>query len=89
VSRQRAVYEAYAERTSSFGEDQTIASNEPAEIAERLAASALEVGADALNLRVQLPGMVPEDVREQISAIGTAVVALLKRDWSSPAESPR
>jgi alkanesulfonate monooxygenase SsuD/methylene tetrahydromethanopterin reductase-like flavin-dependent oxidoreductase (luciferase family) len=89
VSRQRAVYEAYAERTSSFGEDQTIASNEPAEIAERLAASALEVGVDALNLRVQLPGMVPEDVREQISAIGTAVVALLKRDWSSPAESPR
>ncbi len=87
VARQRAVYEGYAERASSFGEDQTIASSEPAEMAERLAASADAVRADALNLRVQLPGMVPEEVREQISALGTTVVTLLKRDWSSSVQN--
>jgi alkanesulfonate monooxygenase SsuD/methylene tetrahydromethanopterin reductase-like flavin-dependent oxidoreductase (luciferase family) len=34
VARQRAVYESYAGRGSSFGEDQTIASDEPAEMYE-------------------------------------------------------
>jgi alkanesulfonate monooxygenase SsuD/methylene tetrahydromethanopterin reductase-like flavin-dependent oxidoreductase (luciferase family) len=84
VKRQRAVYERYAGRGSSFGEDQTIASQEPAELAERIATTMKGVGADALNLRVQLPGMAPEEVREQISSIGTTVVTLLKEKWSSP-----
>ena len=38
VEGQRAVYESYAARASSFGDDQTIASDEPDEMAERLAA---------------------------------------------------
>ena len=54
---------------ASFGEDQTIASDDPSEVSERLAAAVQEVGADALNLRVQLPGMAPEAVREQIAAV--------------------
>ena len=66
---------------SSFGEDQTIASDEPGELAERLAATVREVGADALNLRVQLPGMSPEQVREQIERIGSTVVPSLKKIW--------
>ena len=71
-------------RASSFGEDQTIASDEPDEMAERLAATMGEVGADALNLRVQLPGMSPEQVREQITQIGSTVVESLKKIWPSP-----
>ncbi len=82
VDRQRAVYESYAER--SFEEDQTIASDEPAEIAERIVATAKEIGADALNLRVQLPGMAPEEVREQITRIGSSVVGRVKESWPSP-----
>jgi alkanesulfonate monooxygenase SsuD/methylene tetrahydromethanopterin reductase-like flavin-dependent oxidoreductase (luciferase family) len=78
IDSQRAVYESYAARAVSFGEDQTIASGEPDEVTERLAATMSEVGADALNLRVQLPGMSPEDVREQIARIGSAIVAPLK-----------
>ena len=78
IDSQRAVYESYAERAISFGEDQTIASDAPDELAERLAATMSEVGADALNLRVQLPGMAPEQVREQIDHIGSTVVAPLK-----------
>ena len=46
---------------------------------ERLAATMREVGADALNLRVQLPGMSPEQVREQIEQIGSTVVTPLKK----------
>jgi alkanesulfonate monooxygenase SsuD/methylene tetrahydromethanopterin reductase-like flavin-dependent oxidoreductase (luciferase family) len=84
VESQRAVYESYASRARSFGEDQTIASEEPDEMAERLAATMREVGADALNLRVQLPGISPDQVREQIGQIGSTVVSSLKRMWAPP-----
>jgi alkanesulfonate monooxygenase SsuD/methylene tetrahydromethanopterin reductase-like flavin-dependent oxidoreductase (luciferase family) len=79
VQDQRAVYESYAPAAPSFGEDQTIAAGDPAELVERLAAASSEVGADALNLRVQLPGMSPDEVREQIAHIGASVVVPLKR----------
>ena len=82
VARQRAVYESYAGDGSSFGEDQTIAADEPAELAERLAATMKEVGVDAVNLRVHLPGVAPEEVREQITHIGSAVVPRLKENGS-------
>ena len=84
VESQRAVYESYAARTGSFGDDQTIASDEPDEMVERLAAILRQVDADALNLRVQLPGLSPEQVREQIAHIGSTVVEPLKRMWPSP-----
>jgi alkanesulfonate monooxygenase SsuD/methylene tetrahydromethanopterin reductase-like flavin-dependent oxidoreductase (luciferase family) len=80
VEDQRAVYESYA--GGSFGADQTIASDGPDEVAEQLVATMREVGADALNLRVQLPGMSPEQVREQIVRIGTTVVPLLQKALS-------
>jgi len=87
VESQRAVYESYA--AGSFGADQTVASDEPSEVAERLAATMREVGADALNLRVQLPGMSPEQVREQIVQIGSTVVAPLKKFLSSDGRTAR
>ena len=87
IDTQRAVYESYAPDASSFGEDQTIASDDPDELAARLADTAREVGADALNLRVQLPGMSPEHVREQIERIGSTVVPTLRKIRPSPARS--
>ena len=86
VESQRAVYESYA-AAGSFGADQTIAAADAGELAERLAATAREVGADALNLRVQLPGMSPQQVREQIQQIGTGVVASLRKIWPTPGPS--
>jgi alkanesulfonate monooxygenase SsuD/methylene tetrahydromethanopterin reductase-like flavin-dependent oxidoreductase (luciferase family) len=86
VARQREVYESYAGRGRTFDDDQTIAADDPAEMVERLATTMHEVGADALNLRVQLPGMAPEDVREQIARIGTTVVGPLQQRWRA---SPR
>jgi alkanesulfonate monooxygenase SsuD/methylene tetrahydromethanopterin reductase-like flavin-dependent oxidoreductase (luciferase family) len=78
VQDQRAVYESYAADAGSFGADQTVASDDPGEVAEQLAAAMAAVGADALNLRVQLPGMEPARVREQIEGIGSAVVERVK-----------
>ena len=83
VEDQRAVYDSYA--GGSFGADQTIASDEPDELAERLAATVRQAGADALNLRVQLPGMSPDQVREQIEQIGSTVVPSLKEALASSA----
>jgi alkanesulfonate monooxygenase SsuD/methylene tetrahydromethanopterin reductase-like flavin-dependent oxidoreductase (luciferase family) len=82
VGRQRAVYEGFAQRAAGFGEDQTIAADEPAVLAEQIAQAATDVGADALNLRVQLPGVRPEEVRDQVVAIGDTVVGLTKKSWS-------
>ena len=87
VAAQRAVYDSYAPTAPSFGEDQTIASDDPDVLAERLAGTMTEVGADALNLRVQLPGVSPEEARDQIAFIGSAVVGRLKSWW--PTSSPR
>ncbi len=81
IDAQRAVYESYAAPARSFGEDQTITTDDPQKMVARLAAVLTEVGADALNLRVQLPGMPHEHVREQIERIGTTVVQPLKRLW--------
>jgi len=83
VDAQRSVYESYAAPTTPFDDDQTIAADEPREVAQRLAVTAREVGADALNLRVQLPGMAPEQVREQIARFGS-VVAILRELWPAP-----
>ena len=79
VEQQRAVYESYAADATAFGADQTIASDDPGALAERLAVTMRNVGADSLNLRVQLPGMVVAQVREQITEIGVSVVPRLKR----------
>ena len=84
VESQRAVYESYAAQAGAFGQDQTIASEEPGEMAERLVVTIREVGADAVNLRVQLPGMTPLQVREQIERIGSTVVPALKEEWPAP-----
>jgi alkanesulfonate monooxygenase SsuD/methylene tetrahydromethanopterin reductase-like flavin-dependent oxidoreductase (luciferase family) len=81
VRRQRAVYDSYATTTSTFGADQTIASGDATEIVDRLRDLVVTTGVDALNLRIQLPGMAPEAVREQIDAVGSEVVGRLRAAW--------
>jgi hypothetical protein len=81
VGRQRAVYDSYSDAKIRFGDDQTIASSEPAEVVARLCELIEMTNSDALNLRVHLPGMPPEAVREQIEALGTEVVGPLRENW--------
>jgi alkanesulfonate monooxygenase SsuD/methylene tetrahydromethanopterin reductase-like flavin-dependent oxidoreductase (luciferase family) len=81
VRHQRAVYDSYSNASTTFGDDETIASRKPAEIVSRLADLVEATNADALNLRVHLPGMPPEAIREQIEALGSEVVRPLKATW--------
>jgi len=78
VRRQRAVYDSYSGATVSFGDDQTVASEDPAEVVDRLAGLVADCGADALNLRVHLPGMAPGVVRDQLERLGPEVAVPLR-----------
>jgi len=76
VADQRAVYASYT--PGELPADQTVAAPGPAELAERLAGAMVAAGADALNLRVHLPGIAPAAVREQIEALGLEVLPALR-----------
>jgi hypothetical protein len=58
--------------------DQTIHSNDPSEVAERIASQMKEIGVDAVNLRVHLPGVTPAQAREQITRLSAEVVPALR-----------
>jgi alkanesulfonate monooxygenase SsuD/methylene tetrahydromethanopterin reductase-like flavin-dependent oxidoreductase (luciferase family) len=81
VRRQREVYDSFSGATGSFGDDQTIASTDPAEVVARLCELIEATNTDALNLRVHLPGIPPEPIRDQIEALGTEVVGPLRVIW--------
>jgi alkanesulfonate monooxygenase SsuD/methylene tetrahydromethanopterin reductase-like flavin-dependent oxidoreductase (luciferase family) len=77
VERQRQVYDGYA-GGAAFGDDQTISALDSDVMADQLRQVLVASGADALNLRVHLPGMPPELVREQIVRLGDEVVPRLR-----------
>jgi alkanesulfonate monooxygenase SsuD/methylene tetrahydromethanopterin reductase-like flavin-dependent oxidoreductase (luciferase family) len=95
VQAQRQVYDSYAGAGAGagagpgagpgFGGDQTVAADDPADLAEQLDRAVLESGADALNLRIHLPGMPSQEVRQQIARLGSEVVPRLRarphRPW--------
>ncbi len=81
VRRQRAVYDSYSGPTAAFGDDETVTSRDASEIVERLRHLVVSTSIDALNVRVHLPGMAPEAIREQIEMLGTEVVGPLKGSW--------
>jgi alkanesulfonate monooxygenase SsuD/methylene tetrahydromethanopterin reductase-like flavin-dependent oxidoreductase (luciferase family) len=90
VEQQRQVYASYASGAHVRGDDQTATTDDPGELAEQLHAALRETGASALNLRVHLPGLPREDVREQIAALGQDVLprvrALLAGDARTVAD---
>ena len=78
VTRQRQVYDSYTSSATAFGDDQTVSAADPDELAERLLTVWRDSGADALNLRVHLPGMPAAAVREQIVRLAENVVPRLR-----------
>ena len=82
VARQRAVYEGYAGAGVTAAGDQTLAADRPEELARRLHSTLLAVGADALNLRVHLPGVTPAEARGQIARLGDGVLPVLRELWA-------
>jgi alkanesulfonate monooxygenase SsuD/methylene tetrahydromethanopterin reductase-like flavin-dependent oxidoreductase (luciferase family) len=84
VEKQRAVYQSYSSG-GSFPADQTVTTTDPAAMAETLHQTMLEVGADAINLRIHLPGIHAGDARRQITALADDVVPRLRQRLGSPA----
>ncbi len=77
IARQRAVYDSYAPTRSGL-DDETIVETDPRALADRLADVWRQSGADALNLRVHLPGVEPSEARRQIELLTTGVLPLLR-----------
>jgi alkanesulfonate monooxygenase SsuD/methylene tetrahydromethanopterin reductase-like flavin-dependent oxidoreductase (luciferase family) len=84
VDRQRRVYDSYAGPAALFGEDQTVCTDGCDEMVERLVTMASRAGADSLNLRVHLPGIPADVVRDQIGRLGAEVVAPLRAGLGRP-----
>jgi alkanesulfonate monooxygenase SsuD/methylene tetrahydromethanopterin reductase-like flavin-dependent oxidoreductase (luciferase family) len=82
IERQRAVYDSYSGPGAPFSDDQTIAADDPLEMAQRIHAAWLGSGADALNVRVHLPGIPASEIRRQITILAEDVVPLLRGLWS-------
>ena len=81
IERQRGVYDSYAGSGPSFADDQTISADDPDELAERIHAAWRASGADAVNVRVHLPGVAPSDIRRQIMTLGNEVIPLVRQMW--------
>ncbi len=80
--RQVDIYRSYSSASAQAhwgGEDELVAAERPEVVAERLASAMEECGAGSLNVRVHFVGAQPEQVREQIAALGSDVLPLLAR----------
>ena len=82
VDQQLDVYRGYSSRSAQlhWGGNELIGSTDPAAVASGVADVARRADADALNLRVHIPGVSPEVVREQIAALGDRVLPLLRAE---------
>jgi alkanesulfonate monooxygenase SsuD/methylene tetrahydromethanopterin reductase-like flavin-dependent oxidoreductase (luciferase family) len=80
TERQASVYRSYAPDAAAahWGADEMAASTDPVEVADRLVEAATAAGADAVNVRVHVPGISPTVVREQIERIGSGVVPRIR-----------
>jgi len=76
VDRQVDVYRGYApERAPAhWGADEMVVASDAAEVAQQLLDAQRAAGADALNLRVHVPGVDEVAAREQIAILGDEVV---------------
>jgi alkanesulfonate monooxygenase SsuD/methylene tetrahydromethanopterin reductase-like flavin-dependent oxidoreductase (luciferase family) len=85
---QMDVYRSYAASAaqSHWGEDELVGGDDPRAVATRLAEIVVRARADALNLRVHVPGVSPGQVRDQIALLEPVVEHLhgvLPQDYPS------
>ena len=60
--------------------EELISAPDPPELAERLAAFCEASGCNGLNLRLHLTGLEPQQIRDQLEALGAEVLPVLKRE---------
>lgn len=80
LARQVDRYRGYSADTaqSRWGTDELITADDPADVVDQIVATLARAGADAVNLRVHVPGVVSEAARDQISRLGAGVVEPLR-----------
>ncbi|MBM3671053.1 MAG: LLM class flavin-dependent oxidoreductase [Actinobacteria bacterium] len=81
VDQQLDVYRGYSARSAMlhWGGNELIGSSDANEIAEGLADVASRAGADAMNIRIHVPDVPREAVRDQIAGLGDEVLPLLRK----------
>jgi len=80
VDRQIDVYRGYAPTNAPthWGADEMVVAARASEVAGRLLDAQRAAGADALNLRVHVPGVSVESARDQIARLGAEVLPELR-----------
>jgi hypothetical protein len=81
--KQQDVYRSYASRAAvqHWKGQQMVVGDDFDPIADALVTHADAAGADALNLRVHVPGVSPPEIRRQIEALASVRSRLAKR-WT-------
>lgn len=89
--RQQGVYEDYAPgaATAHWGADELVRDTDEHALGDALVDVVKRAGADALNLRVHVPGVAPAAVREQIERLGPLAQRIALTATAPPAETPR
>jgi len=84
IRAQRAVYESYSPAASQqhWADQNVLVEDDAHALAAQVAGSVRAVGGDAVNLRVHLPDVAPDEIREQITTLGAAVIPELRRALS-------
>ena len=79
LDKQMDVYKSYSSGSAmkNWGADEVVTVTDPSEEAEKLLDALRDTGADALNIRVTVPGVGPEQVRDQIIGMGDEVLPLV------------
>jgi alkanesulfonate monooxygenase SsuD/methylene tetrahydromethanopterin reductase-like flavin-dependent oxidoreductase (luciferase family) len=78
VAQQRHFYQSNGRSGAGMPDDQTVTTTDPQELAERLLEIMQVTGADALNIRVHLPGIPPEAIRDQLERLSAGTLPWLK-----------
>jgi alkanesulfonate monooxygenase SsuD/methylene tetrahydromethanopterin reductase-like flavin-dependent oxidoreductase (luciferase family) len=82
VENQLDVYRGYSSQSAMqhWGADELVGDTDGATVAGRLVDVMRRAGADALNLRVHVPGVTPRDARDQIERLGQEVLGAIRED---------
>ncbi|MDQ1431011.1 MAG: hypothetical protein QOF40_1613 [Actinomycetota bacterium] len=90
LDAQMDVYKSYAGKSAmaNWGTDELVSVTDAADEADKLLAALEATGADALNIRVTVPGVGPDQVRDQIIALGDEVLPLVRKGLPGASVSP-
>jgi alkanesulfonate monooxygenase SsuD/methylene tetrahydromethanopterin reductase-like flavin-dependent oxidoreductase (luciferase family) len=80
IEQQVGVYRGYAPAgaRAHWGADEHVAATDAAEVADVLVRALADTGADALNVRVHVPGVEPAAMREQVDVLGADVLPRIR-----------